>query len=97
MLYIFEKVLHRQIFWYQNVWGLYRKPKQNNFANTVGIKCLSNRTPHHNKKLVCNLLVNISWDNMLFWLYYHNVSVPKGNTIYILFFDTVAPDTYFII
>ena len=42
----FEKVLHRQIFWYQNVWGLYRKPKQNNFANTVGIKCLSNCTPH---------------------------------------------------
>ena len=46
MLYIFEKVLNRQIFWYQNVDWLYRKPRQNNFANTVGIKCLSNHTPH---------------------------------------------------
>ena len=47
MLYIFAKVLNRQIFWYQNVDWLYRKPRQNSFANAVGIKCLSNHTPHH--------------------------------------------------
>ena len=60
MLYIFEKVLHRQICWYQNVWGLYRKPKQNNFANTVGIKCLSNHTPYHNTK-------GMTWNNVIYF------------------------------
>ena len=94
ILYIFEKVLNRQIFWYQNVHGLYRKYRQNNFANTVGIKCLSNHTPHHSKNshfsycptLFCIIIFDnklLSMKNCIFLCHEkRNVKFLKGIFLY---------------